>query len=103
MSQHLYSDNVYARRGQEDVSNSRIYKRTKVSKKEACCLCPFSFNTYYVALLLCRAVSSERVQGHSPSRHGIPVYLVLADHLDLCKNPQSKVSTSRRDFYGSFI
>lgn len=31
------------------------------------------------------------------------VYLVLADHLGLCKNPQSKVSTSRRDFHDSFI
>lgn len=72
MSQHMFDHNRYVRRSREDISNLRPYKgRTKVSKKETCCLCPFLLNTYYIALLLCWAVSLERVEGHPPSSHRI--------------------------------
>ena len=47
----------------------------------------FSFKKCSVALLLSLAVPIK--ENSALFSHGLPVWLVLADHLDFCKNPQS--------------
>lgn len=103
VSQHIFDHTRYVRRSLEDISNLRPFKgRTKVSKKETCCLCPFLLHTYYIAHLLCWAVSLERVEGHPPSSHRILFIWSQRIMLTFVKI-QSKVSTSRRDFHVGFM
>lgn len=65
-----------------------------ISKRQKQLPLSLSFKRCSVALLLRWAVPVK--ENCALSSHELPDYLVLADHFDLCKHLQSKVSTYRQ-------
>ena len=71
------------------TSDLRIYKgRRKWARRKHRAFVP----SYWIRITYrchCVPVVPSGRKGHPPPRHGISVYTVLADHLGLCKDPQS--------------
>lgn len=60
-SYHLEGDATYATRGQEDFKFKNTQgKNKKLPRRKPWHLCHCLFNTYYVAISLCRALPSEK-------------------------------------------
>lgn len=73
-----------------------------MSKKEAWCFCPLLLNIHVMqsnVTVLYGAFGKSRPFATQAGEF----CLVMADHLDLCKDPRSAVSTSRRDFCDSWV